>query len=160
MKPCQLHVSPVVSAAASKDSVQLQRSYRLAAVHDPCYTSASDVESMCAEEIEDFPEPTSYISSIVRPIRQHEPSVAQPTIQAPTEVFQLCPLVTRAQTNAFCRMPDLQSPLKVTCSTQWSTPFHRCQVSTLAASFLSLDQRKLSIGNIILGWRKGMFISS
>ncbi len=104
VKPCQFHEPQVVSTAVSTDSVQLQSSYRLAAVHDPCYTSASDVEFMCAEEHEGFLEPTSCISSIVRPIRLHEPSIAQPTIQAPTEVFQLCPLVTRGQTTAFCRM--------------------------------------------------------
>ncbi len=130
VKPCQFHESPVVSTAASTDSVQLQSSNRLAAVHDPYNTSASDVEFMCAEHLEDFPGPTSCISSIIRPIRLHEPSIAQPTTQAPTGVFQLCPLVTRAQAKAFCRMPDLQSPPKVNCSTQWSTPFHRCLVST------------------------------
>ncbi len=95
---------------------------------------------MCAEE---FEEPTSCISSIVRPIRLHEPSIAQPTTQAPNEVSQLCPLVIRAQAKAFCRMPDLQSPPDVDCSTQLPTPFHRCQVPTLAANCLSLDQRKL-----------------
>ncbi len=137
VRPCQLHESPAVSTAAPTESVQL------AAVHDPCYTSASDVEFMCAEEFEDFPEPTSCISSIVRPIRLHESLIAQPTIQAPTEVFQLCPLVTRAQAKASCRMPDLQSPPKVTRSTQWSTPFHRRKVSSLAARSLSLDQSKL-----------------
>ncbi len=123
VKPCQFHEPPVVSTVVSTNSVQLQSLYRLAAFHDPCYTSASNVEFMCAEEFEDFREPTSCISSIVQPIRLHEPSIAQPTIQAPTEVFQLCPLVTRAQTKGFCRMPDQQSPPKVTFSTQWSMPF-------------------------------------
>ncbi len=143
VKPCQFHEPQVVSTAVSTNSVQLQSSCRLAAVHDPCYTSTSDVEFMCAEELDDFLEPISCISSIVHPIRLNDPSIAQPTIQSPTEVFQLCHLVTRAQTKAFCRMPDLQSPPKFTFSTQWSTPFHRCQVSILAASCLSLDQRKL-----------------
>ncbi len=152
VKPCQFHESPVVLTAVSTDSVQLQSSYRLAAVHDPCYTSTSNVAFMCAEECEDFPDPTSCISLIVRSIRLHEPSIAQLTTQVPNEVFQLCPLVTRTQAKAFCRMPDLQSPPKVTCSTQWSTPFHRCQVSTLAASCLSLDQRKQrSCGSAYLG---------
>ncbi len=65
VKPCQFHDSPVVSTAVCTDSVQLQSSYRLAAVHDTCFTSASDVEFMCAEELEDFPKPTSCISFIV-----------------------------------------------------------------------------------------------
>ncbi len=77
VKTCQLHESPVVSTAASKDNVQLQRSYRLAAVHDPCYTSSSDVAFMCVEESEDFPEPTSCINFMVQPTRLHEPSIAQ-----------------------------------------------------------------------------------
>ncbi len=150
MKPCQFHESPVVSTAVSTDSVQLQISYCLAASHDPCYSSFSDVEFMCAEELEDFPEPPSCMSSIVRPIRLHEPSIAQSTTQEPTEVFQPCIFVDRAQ--AFCRMPGPQSPPKVNCSTQWSTPFHRCQASTLAASCLSLDQKKRrSRGSAYLG---------
>ncbi len=107
---------------------------------------------MCAEESEEFPEPISCTCSIVRPTRLHKLSIAQPTIQEPTEVFQLCPLVTRTQAKAFCRMPDLQSPPKVTFSTQCSTPFHRCQVSSLAARSLSLDQRKLRLcGSAYLG---------
>ncbi len=139
--PCQFHEPPVVSTAVSTDSVQLQNSPRVMAIHDSRYISISDAKLMYKEESE-FPEPISCISSIVRSTRLHKLSIAQPTIQMPTDVFQLCPLVTRTEAIAFCRMPDLQSPPKVTCSTQWSTPFHRCQVSSLAARSLSLDQRK------------------
>ncbi len=120
--PCQFHEPPLVSTAVSTDSVQLQNSPRVTAVHDSCYISISDAQLMCAEESEEFPEPISCISSIVRSTRLHKLSIAPSTIQVPTEVFQLCPLVTRIQAKAFCRMPGLQSPPKVTCSTQWSTP--------------------------------------
>ncbi len=150
--PCHFHEPPVVSTAVSTDSVQPQNSQRVTAVHDSCYISISDAELMCEEEFEEFPELISSISSIVRPTRPHKLSIAQPTIQVPTEVFQLCSLVTRTQAKAFCRMPDLQNPPKATWSTQWSTPFHRCQVSSLAARSLSLDQRKLrSCGSAYLG---------
>ncbi len=44
------------------------------------------------------------------------------------------------------------SYLIITCSTQQSTPFYRCQASTLADSCLSMDQRKLrSCGSAYLG---------
>ncbi len=52
VKTGQFYESPVVSTATSTDTVQHQSSYPLAAVHDPCYTSASDVDFMCAEEFE------------------------------------------------------------------------------------------------------------
>ncbi len=122
VKLCQIHESLVVSTAASTDSVQLPSSYRLAAVHDPCNTSASDVEFMCAEKLEDFPKPTSCISSIIRPIRLHEPSIAQPTIQAPIGVFQLCPLVTRAQAKAFCRMTTCKVHPRLTAAPNGQRP--------------------------------------
>ncbi len=140
---CQFHEPPVVSKAVFKDSVQLPKSPPVTAVHDSCYISISDAELMRAEESEEFLEPISCIDFIVRSTRLQKRSIAQPPIQVPTEVFQLCPLVTRTQAKAFCRMQDLQSPPKITCSTQWSTPFHRCQVSSLAARSLRLDQRKL-----------------
>ncbi len=103
--PWQFHELPVVSTAVSTDSVQLQNSPRVTAVHDSCYISISDAELMCAEESEEFPEPISCISSIVRSTRLHKLPNAQPTIQVPTEVFQLCLLITRTLAKAFCRMP-------------------------------------------------------
>ncbi len=106
--PCQFHEPPVLSTAVSTDRVQLQNSPRVTAVHDSCYVSISDAGLMCTEESEEFPEPISCISSIVRSTRLHKLSIAQPTIQVPTEVFQLCPLVTRTQSKAFCGMPDLR----------------------------------------------------
>ncbi len=124
----------------------------MASVDDPCYISTGDAALMFSEESEEFPEPISCISSIVRSTRLHKLSIAQTTIQVATEVFQLCLRVTRTQAKAFCRTPNLQSPPKVNCSTQWSTPFQRCLVSTLAASCLSVDQRKLwSCGSAYLG---------
>ncbi len=74
VKPCHLHMSPVVSTPVPTDNVQLRHSYRLAVVHDPCCTSTSDVEFMCSEEFDDFPRPTSCISSIIffAPAQKHK----------------------------------------------------------------------------------------
>ncbi len=74
VKPCHLHVSPVVSTAVPTDNVQLHHSYRVAVVHDLCCTSTSDVEFMCSKELEDFPRLTSCISSIFfcAPAQKHK----------------------------------------------------------------------------------------
>ncbi len=84
--PGQFHELSVVSTAFSTGSVQLQNSPRVAAVHDSCYISITS-----AEESEEFPEPISCISSIVRSTRLHKLSIAQPTNQVPTEVFSAMP---------------------------------------------------------------------
>ncbi len=47
--PYQFHEPPVASTAVSTDSVQLQTSPRVTAVHDSCYISISDAELVCAE---------------------------------------------------------------------------------------------------------------
>ncbi len=127
-------------------------SYRWRAV--PAFLPASGcsrpVEFMCAEELEDFPEPTSCINSIVRPTRLHKPPIAQPSIQSPSKIFQLCPLVTRTHVKPFCRIPEFQSPPKVTCSLSLPIPPYTCCVLGTASYPQNLqdivadfDQRKL-----------------